>query len=92
MFTLYIIKEYRGNVKWNNDWISFINGVFTFIIHKSMENNDSPADITSIRHLCIDPSKFQNMLGKGTYQQQIFIIHNLSILYLHLFLSFVLYI
>lgn len=57
--------EYRGNVKWDNDWISFLNGIFTFLIYKNMENNDSPANISTIRQICIDPSKFQNSAGKG---------------------------
>lgn len=50
---------------WNNEWMSFLNGVFTFLIHKNMENNDSPADILTIRQMYIDPSKFQNSIGKG---------------------------
>lgn len=45
--------------------MTFLNGVFTFLVHKCMENNDNPADITNIRQLFIDPSKFQNNAGKG---------------------------
>jgi len=59
-------EEYRGNVKWNNDWACFLNGIFTFLIHKNMENNDCPADVTNIRQLYIDPSKFENCVGTGT--------------------------
>lgn len=65
---LYICIEYRGNVKWDNDWKSFLNGIFTFLFYKSMEDNDSPADISTIRQMYIDPSKFQsNSIGKGKY-------------------------
>lgn len=46
----------------------FLNGVFTFLIHKSMENNDSPADISTIRQLYIDPSNFQNCIGTGMFK------------------------
>lgn len=45
--------------------MSFLNGVFTLLVYKSMENNDSPADVANIRQLCIDPSKFENSDGKG---------------------------
>lgn len=45
--------------------MNFFNSIFTFLIHKSMENNDSPADISTIRRMCIDPSKFQNCNGQG---------------------------
>lgn len=64
---LCICIEYRGNVKWDDDWTNFLNGVFTFLIFKSMENNDSPADISTIRHICIDPSKLKDCIGKGMY-------------------------
>jgi hypothetical protein len=30
-----------------------------------MENNDNPADISTIRQLYIDPSKFKNSIGTG---------------------------
>lgn len=30
-----------------------------------MENNDNPAEIANIRELFIDPSKFQDLIGKG---------------------------
>jgi len=32
-----------------------------------METNDNPADITTIRKMYIDPSKFIDSLGKGMY-------------------------
>ncbi|VVC29213.1 Acyl transferase/acyl hydrolase/lysophospholipase,Ketoacyl-synthetase, C- [Cinara cedri] len=57
-------EEYQGNIKWSDNWLFFMNGIFTFLIHKSMENNNSPAEITSIRQICIDPSKFQDLIGK----------------------------
>lgn len=60
-----VFKEYRGNVKWTNDWMCFLNGVFTFLVHKNMENNDNPADISTIGQLYIDPSKFENSIGTG---------------------------
>lgn len=31
-----------------------------------MENNECPADISTVRQICIDPSKFQDFMGKGT--------------------------
>lgn len=63
----YINIEYRGNIKWDNNWMNFLNGVFTFLICKNMENNDRPADISTIHQICIDPSKFENCVGKGIY-------------------------
>lgn len=48
--------------------MSFLNGVFTFLIHKHMENNDSPADILTVHQIFIDPSKFQNSIGKGMFK------------------------
>jgi len=33
-----------------------------------MENNDCPADITTVRKLCIDPSKFENRIGTGMHK------------------------
>lgn len=36
-----------------------------------MENNDNPADISTIRKMYIDPSKFIDSLGKGMYLFQI---------------------
>lgn len=64
-------KEYRGNVKWNNDWICFLNGVFTFLIYKNMESNSCPADLITVRQLCIDPSKFENCIGTGTLKTKL---------------------
>lgn len=43
----------------------FLNGIFTFLIHKSMETNDNPADVSTIRKMYIDPSKFKDSIGKG---------------------------
>lgn len=43
----------------------FFNGIFTFLIYKSMETNDNPADVTTIRKMYIDPSKFKDSVGKG---------------------------
>jgi len=62
---MFIFKEYRGNIKWDGDWMRFLNGIFTFLIHKSMETNDNPADVSFIRKMCIDPSKFKDSIGKG---------------------------
>lgn len=45
----------------------FLNGIFTFLIHKNMENNDNPSDISTIRKMYIDPSKFKDSIGKGMY-------------------------
>lgn len=57
-------EEYRGNVKWDGDWMKFLNGIFTFLIHKSMETNDNPADVSFIRKMYIDPSYFKDSMGK----------------------------
>jgi len=40
-----------------------------------METNDKPADISIIRKMYIDPSKFKDSIGKGIYQY-FFIVHN----------------
>lgn len=45
----------------------FLNGIFTFLIHKNMENNDNPSDVSTIRKMYIDPSKFKDSIGKGMY-------------------------
>lgn len=45
--------------------MTFLNSIFTFLIHKSMEDNDSQAKISAIRQICIDPSKFNNYNGQG---------------------------
>lgn len=57
-------EEYRGNIKWDSDWMRFLNGIFTFLIHKNMENNDNPSDVSTIRKMYIDPSKFKDAIGK----------------------------
>lgn len=45
--------------------MNFFNGIFTFVIYKSMENNDNPAEISTIREMWIDPSKFRDNIDKG---------------------------
>lgn len=65
---MYICIEYRGNVKWDKDWKNFLNGIFTFLFYKSMENNNSLSDVSTINQMYIDPSKFQNSIGKGMYE------------------------
>uniref|UniRef100_A0A2S2P8N0 Fatty acid synthase n=1 Tax=Schizaphis graminum TaxID=13262 RepID=A0A2S2P8N0_SCHGA len=57
-------EEYRGNIKWDDDWMTFLNGIFTFLIHQSMETNDNPTDVSTIRKMYIDPSKFKDSVGK----------------------------
>lgn len=46
-----------------------MSGILTFLVHKSMENNDSPAEITNVRQIFIDPSKFENSIGKGMFKE-----------------------
>lgn len=65
---MFIDKEYRGNIKWTNDWLCFMSGVLAFLIHKNMENNGSPVEIRTIHQIFIDPSKFQDFIGKGMYK------------------------
>lgn len=60
-----IYKNYiQGNIKWKNDWIYFLNGLFTFPIleHLGMCPIETPI---SIRQMNINPTVFKKNNDKG---------------------------
>jgi len=56
----------QGSVKWNNDWINFLEGLFKFpyLEHLGTGSIEIPV---YIREMCIIPSLFESHLEKGTY-------------------------
>jgi len=67
-----------GSVKWKNDWIYFLEGLFKFpyLEHLGTGPIETPV---YIREICIIPTLFENCLMKGTFIILINIYHWLRI-------------
>ena len=65
----------QGSVKWKNDWINFLEGLFKFPFLEHL--GTSPLEIpVYIREICITPALYESRSEKGTFQYtNIFIIH-----------------
>lgn len=58
-------NKIQGSVKWDNDWIYFLEGLFKFpfLEHLGTKTIEIPV---YIREMCIIPSLFESHLEKGT--------------------------
>lgn len=60
-------NKIQGLVKWENDWINFLEGLFKFPYLEHL--GTGPIEIpVYIRELCIIPALFENRSDKGTYK------------------------
>jgi len=67
-----IYKNYiQGNIKWKNDWIYFLDGLFKFPILENLGTCPIGTPI-SIRQISINPTIF----NKNTEKGNIYITHN----------------
>jgi len=58
-------NKIEGLVKWENDWINFLEGLFKFPYLENL--GTAPIEIpVYIRELCIIPALFENRSDKGT--------------------------
>lgn len=60
-------KNYiRGHVKWNNDWIYFLDSLFKFPALENLGMRPIEAPV-SIREVKIIPAMFENLIDKGEW-------------------------
>jgi len=60
-----IYKKYiQGNIRWKNDWIYFLDGLFKFPILKNLGTYPIETPI-SIRQISINPTMYKKYIVKG---------------------------
>jgi len=76
-----IYKKYiQGNIRWENDWIYFLDGLFKFPILRNLGTYPIETPI-SIRQISINPTTYKTNTVKGTTS----IVHGLRSKFLFVF-------